>query len=141
MQNRRFMQPDGFGCCQEGVHRLLLDLAGPCLKLLFRLRNAGTVLIARAKHYRQVVAGLELPIFPKEDARSLFLLVTPVAVGVEQHVPVPSQELVGGVAVRVLSRGIGRACLSRGFDLFILLLEGRGPALDPSVLYRPETSC
>jgi len=68
------MQPDGFGRRQEGVHRLLLDLAVPRLKLLFRFRNAGTVLIARSKHHRQVVAELELWIFPKEDARSLLLL-------------------------------------------------------------------
>ena len=130
------MQPDGFGCRQEGVHRLLLDLAVPRVKLLFRFRNAGTVLIARSKHHRQVVAGLELRIFPKAEARSLFLLVTPFAVGVEQQVPAPGQELFSGIAVLVHNRGIGLAFLSRVFEVFVLLLEGLSPQLDPYVLHR-----
>ena len=130
------MQPDGFGRRQEGVHRLLLDLAVPRLKLLFRFRNTGTLLIARSKQHRQVIGDLELRVFPKEDARSLFLLVMPFAVGSDQQVPAPGQELSGGVAVLVHDGGRGLPFLPCVLDGFILSLEGRSPQLDPSVLHR-----
>ena len=61
------MQPDGFCRHKESVHRFLLDLAVPRVRFLFRFRNAGTVLMTRAKHHRQVVGDLELRIFLKSE--------------------------------------------------------------------------
>ena len=129
------MQPDGFGCCQESVHGLLLDFAVPRLKLLFCFRNAGAVLIARSKHHRQVIAELELRILPKEDHGSLLLLVTPFTLGFEQQVSAPGQKLFGGIAVLIHDWGKGLAGLPGVLDGVVLLLEGRAPQLDPDVLH------
>ena len=129
------MQPDGFGCCQERVHRLLLDFAVPRLKLFVCFRNAGTVLIARSKHHRQVIAELALRILPKEDHGALLLLVTPFTLGLEQHISAPGQKLFGGIAGLLQDWGKGLAGLPCVLDGVVLLLEGRAPQLDPDVLH------
>ena len=104
------MQPDGFCCRQEGIHRLFLDLAVPRLKLLSGFGNACAVLIARSKHHRQVIATFKLRIFSKEDACSLCLLGLPFALGFEQQVSAPGQKLFGGITILVHDWGIGLAC-------------------------------
>jgi len=60
----------------------------------------------------------------------------PFAVGFEQQVPAPCQELFCGVAILVHDRGIGIAFLPRVFEVVVLLLEGLSPQLDPYVLHR-----
>lgn len=136
IQDRRFMQPDEFCRRQEGVQLLLRDLAVPRVQFLFRFRNADAVIIARSKHHRKVVGNLELRIFLKKNACSLFLLVMSFAVRFEQQVPAPGQELFVRVAILVHDRGRGLAFLPRVFEVVVLLLEGRSPQLDPYVLHR-----
>ena len=55
----------------------------------------------------------------KEDTRSLFLLGMPFTLGFEQQVPAPGQKLFGGITILVHDWGMGPACLSRVFDVFI----------------------